>query len=90
MGDPGLVLEWVMQRRGERTKLFHYSSRSAQSEGRGVSLTSIGKGDGSLRLPAVTLSSEGTYVCSVYVPPLLASHDMVLQILGEAAWRAFL
>ncbi|KAJ8369259.1 hypothetical protein SKAU_G00092870 [Synaphobranchus kaupii] len=79
--QPELVLEWVRHRRGERSKLFHYSSRSGQSEGTGVSLSAIAKGDGSLRLPAVTLASEGTYACSVYVPPLYVNHDTVLNIL---------
>ncbi|XP_064158158.1 tapasin-related protein [Anguilla rostrata] len=77
---PELVLEWTLRRRGERSKLFHYSSKSGQSEGSGVSLSAIAKGDGSLRLPAVSLASEGTYTCSVYVPPLYATHDVVLQI----------
>ncbi|KAJ8280781.1 hypothetical protein GJAV_G00058910 [Gymnothorax javanicus] len=80
-GRPDLVLEWVLQRRGERSKLFHYASRSGQSEGGGVSLSSISKGDGSLRLPAVKMASEGTYICSVYVPPLYASLDMSLLIM---------
>lgn len=88
-GRPQLVLEWVLQHRGDRSKLFHYSSRSGQTEGSGVSLSGIGKGDGSLRIPAVTLSSEGTYVCSVYVPPLYATHNVVLQVMGEAAGQGW-
>ncbi|KAI1890187.1 hypothetical protein AGOR_G00171100 [Albula goreensis] len=78
--QPELVLEWRVQKRGERSKLFSYSSRSGQSEGAGVSLRDIAAGLGSLRLPATTLASEGTYICSVYVPPLYGSHDLALHI----------
>ncbi|XP_028818944.1 tapasin-related protein [Denticeps clupeoides] len=78
--SPNLAVEWRHQHRGERFKLFSYNSREGKSEGRGVSLKTIAKGDASLKLPPAKRSSEGTYICSVYVPPLYGSHDIPLQI----------
>ncbi|XP_045580369.1 tapasin-related protein isoform X2 [Salmo salar] len=76
-----LTVEWRFQRRGERTTLFSHSSRSGQTEGSGVPLNAIGRGDASLTLPLTKQSSEGTYVCHVSVPPLFGSHDITLQIM---------
>ncbi|XP_036393228.1 tapasin-related protein [Megalops cyprinoides] len=77
---PDLTVEWRLQRRGERSKLFSYTSRSGKSEGSGVSARAIGGGDASLRIPLTKVTSEGTYICSVYVPPLYGSHDIALNI----------
>lgn len=78
-----VTVEWRLQRRGERTKIFSYSSRSGKSEGTGVSVKAIGVGNASLKLPLITHASEGTYVCSVLIPPLFGSHDIALNIHGE-------
>ena len=79
-----LTVEWRLQRRGDRSKLFTYSSRSGQIEGSGVSLKAIAKGDASLKIPSTKHTSEGTYICSVQVPPLLGTQDISLHIMGEA------
>ncbi|XP_026853496.2 tapasin-related protein-like [Electrophorus electricus] len=77
-----VTVEWRQQRRGERTKLFTYSSRTGQSEGSGVSLRGLSNaGNASLKLPPTTQASEGTYMCSVLVPPLYISQDITLSIL---------
>lgn len=77
-----LTVEWRLQRKGERTKLFSYSSRTGQSEGSGVSVKAINsRGDASLKIPLIKHTSEGTYTCSVYVPPLYGSLDIPLQIM---------
>ncbi|XP_007246004.2 tapasin-related protein [Astyanax mexicanus] len=75
-----MTVEWRLQRRGERTKLFSYFTRTGKSEGSGVSVKAIGVGDASLKLSHTTYASEGTYVCSVLVPPLYGSHDIQLNI----------
>ncbi|KAL7848822.1 hypothetical protein SRHO_G00204450 [Serrasalmus rhombeus] len=75
-----MTVEWRLQRRGERTKIFSYSSRSGKTEGSGVSVKAIGAGNASLKLPLTSQASEGTYVCSVHVPPLYGSHDITLNI----------
>ncbi|KAG5277226.1 hypothetical protein AALO_G00115140 [Alosa alosa] len=54
-----LTVEWHLQRKGHRSKLFSYSSHTGQRE-----------------------TSEGTYVCSVHVPPIAGSHSMALQLMA--------
>ncbi|XP_018606086.1 tapasin-related protein [Scleropages formosus] len=78
---PDLTVEWRLQRHGERSKLFSYTSRSGKTEGAGLSQRAINNGDASLRLSPTTVASEGTYICSVYVPPLYGSQEIVLHIL---------
>ncbi|XP_042153742.1 tapasin-related protein-like, partial [Oncorhynchus tshawytscha] len=78
---PHLTVEWHFQRRGgRRTKLFSYSSRSGQTEGSGVAVKGIAGGC-LLTVPITKVSSEGTYVCSVRVPPLNGSVDIALHII---------
>ncbi|XP_072548126.1 tapasin-related protein [Salminus brasiliensis] len=75
-----VTVEWRLQRRGERTKLFSYTSRTGKTEGSGVSVKAIGAGNASLKLPPTSHTSEGTYICSVLIPPLYGSHDIPLSI----------
>ncbi|XP_040901673.1 tapasin-related protein [Toxotes jaculatrix] len=77
---PNVTVDWHWQHRGERTRLFSHTSRSGQTHGTGVGLKSLAGGDASYTLPFTKMSSEGTYVCSVSVNPLLASLDMQLHI----------
>ncbi|XP_066519925.1 tapasin-related protein [Hoplias malabaricus] len=77
---PNMTVEWRLQRRGERTKLFSYSSRTGKTEGSGVSVKAIGVGNASLKLPLTSQASEGTYSCSVLIPPVYGSHDITLNI----------
>ncbi|XP_010892116.2 tapasin isoform X1 [Esox lucius] len=80
---PNLTVEWRLQQRSERITLFRHASRSGQTEGSGVALKGLkgSEGDVSLTLPATKTTSEGTYVCSVSVPPLFGSHDISLHIM---------
>lgn len=71
---------WHLQRRGERSILFSYTSKSGLTQGKGVGLRDLVRGDASLSLPLTKLSSEGTYQCSVAVPPLHANLDITLTI----------
>ncbi|MEQ2283693.1 hypothetical protein AMECASPLE_014214 [Ameca splendens] len=73
-------VEWHRQHRGERTKLFSHNSRTRQSQGSGVGVKALAGGDASYTLPFTKMNSEGTYICSVSVNPLLGSHDIILQI----------
>ncbi|KAL0972813.1 hypothetical protein UPYG_G00195040 [Umbra pygmaea] len=75
-----LTVEWRLQQRSEHTTLFRHSSRSGQTEGNGVAAKGLASGDASFTLPFTKTSSEGTYVCSVSVPPLFGSHDIPLHI----------
>ncbi|XP_030633458.1 tapasin-related protein-like [Chanos chanos] len=78
---PNLTVEWRHTRRGDRTKLFSYVRSSGKADGSGASVKAIAAGDASLKLPLTKQTSEGTYVCSVYVPPLYGSHDITLSIM---------
>ncbi|XP_015245384.1 PREDICTED: tapasin-related protein-like [Cyprinodon variegatus] len=75
-----VTVEWHWQQRGERKKLFSHSSRTRQSHGSGVGLKGLAGGDATYTLPFTKMSSEGTYICSVVVNPLLGSQDVVLQV----------
>ncbi|XP_051963174.1 tapasin-related protein-like [Xyrauchen texanus] len=75
-----VTVEWRLQRHGERSRLFSYSSRTGKSEGSGVSFKAIGTGNASFKLPLTRKISEGTYICSVLVPPLYGSHDIPVSL----------
>ncbi|KAL1260784.1 hypothetical protein QQF64_008611 [Cirrhinus molitorella] len=77
---PNATVEWRLQKHGERNKLFSYSSRTGKSEGSGVAIKAIGAGNASFKLPPTRKNSEGTYICSVMVPPLYGSHDIPLTL----------
>ncbi|XP_056297216.1 tapasin [Pseudoliparis swirei] len=77
---PNVTVEWHRQRRGERTRLFSHAARSGRSEGGGVGLRGLAGGDASYGVPFAKITSEGTYVCSVTVPPLFVSLDISLHI----------
>lgn len=78
--NPNVTVEWKLQKHGERSKLFSYTSRTGTSEGTGVSVKAIGVGNASFKLPPTRKNSEGTYICSVLVPPLYGSHDIPLSL----------
>lgn len=79
---PNVTVEWHLQRPGTRTQLFMHNSRSGQSQGTGVRLTSLIEGDASYTLLSSEMGSEGTYVCSVSVMPLSTSLDIKLHVQG--------
>ncbi|XP_051535942.1 tapasin-related protein-like [Myxocyprinus asiaticus] len=73
-------VEWTLQRHGERSKLFSYFSRTGKSEGSGVSVKAIGAGNASFKLRPIRKNNEGTYTCSVLIPPLHGSHNIPLSL----------
>ncbi|XP_052471733.1 tapasin-related protein isoform X1 [Carassius gibelio] len=77
---PHATVEWRLQQHGERSKLFSYSSRTGKTEGSGVDVQAISAGNASIKLPPTSIHSEGTYICSVMVPPLNGSQDISLTI----------
>ncbi|XP_016414122.1 tapasin-related protein-like [Sinocyclocheilus rhinocerous] len=77
---PNATVEWRLQRHGERSKLFSYSSRTGKIDGSGVAVKAIAAGNASFKLPPTRKHSEGTYICSVMVPPLYGSHDIPLTL----------
>ncbi|KAM6924923.1 tapasin-related protein [Xenentodon cancila] len=77
---PDVTVEWHWQHRGERAKLFSHNSHSGQTQGSGVGLKALARGDASYKLPFTKMNSEGTYICSVSVIPLFANLDISLYI----------
>nr|XP_046244423.1 tapasin-related protein [Scatophagus argus] len=78
--SPNLTVEWHWQHRGERTRLFSHNTRSGHTQGTGVKIKSLARGDASYTLPFAKMSSEGMYVCSLSVIPLFATLDISLHI----------
>ncbi|KAL0970335.1 hypothetical protein UPYG_G00240590 [Umbra pygmaea] len=79
---PHLTVEWYLKKHGgQQTRLYSYSSSSGQTEGSGVAVDGIARGDASLTLPLTEMSSEGIYLCSVNVPPLSGSVAIALHIM---------
>ncbi|RXN12443.1 tapasin-related -like protein [Labeo rohita] len=77
---PHVTVEWNLQKHGKRSTLFSYSSRTGKIEGRGVAVKAIAAGNVSFKLPPTRKDSEGTYICSVMVPPLIGSLDIPLTL----------
>ncbi|XP_031587579.1 tapasin [Oreochromis aureus] len=75
-----ITVEWHWQHRGERNKLFSYTSRTRHTQGSGVGVKALATGDATYTLPLSKMSSEGTYICSVSVNPLFGSVDINLHI----------
>uniref|UniRef100_H3BGF6 Ig-like domain-containing protein n=1 Tax=Latimeria chalumnae TaxID=7897 RepID=H3BGF6_LATCH len=80
-----VIVEWRFQYKGEKKKLFAYNGPRKQVEhtekGVQVLLDGIPKGNASLLVRNIALKNEGTYTCSVYVPPLFGIHNIQLEIL---------
>ncbi|KAL0970336.1 hypothetical protein UPYG_G00240600 [Umbra pygmaea] len=76
-----LTVEWYLMKHGQQTRLYSYSSSSGQTEGSGVAVDGIARGNASLTLPLTEMSSEGTYLCSVRVPPLNGSVTIALHVM---------
>lgn len=72
------TVEW--HKLGETVTLFSHDSQSGGSEGSGVALTKLATGDASYTIPETRVRSEGDYICSVNVHPLLASVRISVQV----------
>lgn len=81
---PDISVEWKFQLRGDRQRLFSYSSRTGRTEGSGVKVKSLTSGDASYSIPFTKMNNEGRYICSVSVNPLFSSLDVFLHIEGES------
>lgn len=77
---PNFTAEWHSQKRGERKKLFSYSSRSGRTEGAGVRLKTLSGGEASYTHPYIRATDEGMFVCSVSVVPIFTSVEINLRV----------
>lgn len=77
-------IEWRHQHKRARTKLFSYNGRHRQVEHLEPGVTAfeeqIKNGNASIRIQNVAIKDEGTYICSVYVPPLFGTNTVLLEI----------
>nr|XP_055052529.1 tapasin-related protein-like isoform X2 [Misgurnus anguillicaudatus] len=79
--NANVTVDWKIQRsHGKRSQLFSYTSRTGTSEGTGVSVKGISVGNASFKLSPTRKNSEGTYICSILVPPLHGSHNILLHL----------
>ncbi|XP_020386056.2 tapasin-related protein [Rhincodon typus] len=78
-------VDWRYQHKGNKKKLFSYNGRHQRIEfiEKGVELfmDQIKKGNASLRLRNIGVKDEGSYMCSVYVPPLFGTHAIEVEIM---------
>uniref|UniRef100_A0A8C6U2H4 Ig-like domain-containing protein n=1 Tax=Neogobius melanostomus TaxID=47308 RepID=A0A8C6U2H4_9GOBI len=65
---------------GDRAFLFNYNSQTGLTEGSGVALKALAAGDATYTFPVTKVGSEGMYLCSVNVHPLLGSLTVNLHI----------
>ncbi|XP_029965259.1 tapasin-like [Salarias fasciatus] len=77
---PNFTAEWHFQKRGTRTKLFSYSSRSGRTEGSGVSKKGLSGGEASFTHQFTRATDEGTFLCSLSVMPIFASVEINLRV----------
>ncbi|KAM9801273.1 tapasin-like [Neosynchiropus ocellatus] len=77
---PKVSVEWILQRRGERRKLFSRDGSTGETEGTGVDRGGLSRGVASYQVPYTKINLEGMYVCSVSAAPLSGTVDVGLQI----------
>ncbi|XP_022070829.1 tapasin-related protein-like [Acanthochromis polyacanthus] len=85
---PKFTVEWHRLLYGKMVKLFSHNSSSGRTDGIGVRLKDLADGDASYNLHSAEMSSEGKYICSVSVAPVLVDLDVNLDI--EERPRVFL
>ncbi|XP_067866611.1 tapasin-like [Heterodontus francisci] len=78
-------IDWRYQHKGTKKKLFAYNGRRQQvehiEEGVEIFMDQIKNGNASLRIRNVRIKDEGSYTCSVYVPPLFGTHTIELEVM---------
>ncbi|XP_060704421.1 tapasin-related protein-like isoform X2 [Hemiscyllium ocellatum] len=78
-------IDWRYQHKGNKKKLFAYNGRHQRVEyiEKGVELfmDQIKQGNASLLLRNIGVKDEGSYLCSVYVPPLFGTHTIEVEIM---------
>eukprot|EP00062_Callorhinchus_milii_P015346 gi/632965491/ref/XP_007898918.1/ PREDICTED: tapasin-related protein-like [Callorhinchus milii] len=80
-----VIIEWRHEHERKKTKLFSYNGRHRQVEHleKGVVAfeEQIRNGNASIRIQNLAVKDEGTYICSVYVPPLFGMSIVLLEIM---------
>lgn len=91
----GFAVEWRYQTRGDGRLVLAYDGkmdRLADTHETGASLDFDAlhkRGNASLVLEEAKVRHSGTYICTVYLPYLLAQVAMELEIVGEGKTSAF-
>lgn len=85
----GFAVEWRYQTRGDGRLVLAYdgkTDRLADTHEEGATLDFEGlyeRGNASLILEEATVRHSGTYICTVYLPYLMAQVAMDLEVVGE-------
>ncbi|GCB62454.1 hypothetical protein scyTo_0004252, partial [Scyliorhinus torazame] len=78
-------IDWRYQHKGIKKKLFSYNGRHEQVEhlekGVEVFMDRIRTGNASIRIRNIDVQDEGSYTCSVYVPPLFGIQTLEVEVL---------
>lgn len=86
----GFAVEWRYQFRGEGRLVLAYNGKTdrladIQEEGATLDFDAVHeRGDASLTLQKAEVRHSGMYICTVYLPYLVAQVTMELEVIGEA------
>lgn len=89
LSGSGFAVEWRYQFRGDGRLVLAYDGKEdrlaeTQEEGTTLDFEALHeKGNASLILQEAQVRHSGTYICTVYLPYLLAQVAMELEIVGE-------
>lgn len=87
----GFAVEWRYQFRGEGRLVLAYNGKTdrladSQEEGATLDFDAVhDRGDASLKLQKAQVRHSGMYICTVYLPYLVAQVIMELEIVGKAS-----
>ncbi|XP_078080938.1 tapasin-related protein-like [Mustelus asterias] len=78
-------IDWRYQHKGTKKKLFSYNGRHERvehlEEGVEVFMDQIKNGNASIRIRNIGIKDEGSYTCSVYVPPLFGTQTIEVEVM---------
>lgn len=89
LSGSGFAVEWRYQFRGEGRLVLAYDGKTdrlgdLQEEGATLDFEAVHqRGDASLKLQRAQVRHSGIYICTVFLPYLVAQVTMELEVVGE-------